>query len=84
MLRTSLYYVAPIFIWGSLGLWGLAFRAVISQRGQPIPMTPSLVFQAVAYGPIAFLVNWRAVSRRHATQARKYRVGVEGEDPETQ
>ena len=80
MTRTLLVYIMPIFVWGSLGLWGLVFRAVVLPHGEPLPLTRSLAFQAIVYGPISFLINWRTVSRRHATQARKYKVSVEDGD----
>ena len=62
----------PLFVWGSLGLWGLAFHAVIGARKGPFAVTPAIVWRAIASGPFAFFVSWRKVLKADATRARKY------------
>ena len=72
MLRTSLSILLPILVWGSLGLWGLALHALLRSRQGPLPLTPAIVFRALALGPLSFLVNWRKALRSDATRARKH------------
>ncbi len=73
MPRTLLVSVLlPVFIWGSLGLWGLALHALLGARRGPLPLTPALVFRAMACGPLAFFLNWRKIARSDATRARKH------------
>lgn len=73
MQRTLLLNVLlPLFIWGSLGLWGLATSALLGARRGPVVLTPAIVFRAIACGPVAFFLNWRKTIRSDATRARKY------------
>ncbi len=72
MLRTSLNVLIPILVWGSLGLWGLALSALLRARQGPLPLTPGIVFRAIACGPLSFFINWRKAFRSDATRARKY------------
>ena len=72
MQRTLLFNVLlPVFVWGSLGLWGLAVHALLGARRGPVPLTPTVVFRAIACGPIAFFLNWRKAARGDANRARK-------------
>lgn len=83
MARTILLLLEialPIVIWGSLGLWGLSIRTAVSDDRQGIPLTRGLVFQAIACGPLSFLVNWRKAARRIATRERKYVGGTSERD----
>lgn len=72
LTRTMIQVLIPIFVWGSLGLWGLALGALLGARkGPPLILTPGIVFRAIACGPIAFFINWRKAFRSDATRARK-------------
>lgn len=73
MQRTLLINVLlPVFIWGSLGLWGLVFHAVVGSRRGPYVLTPGIAWRAIASGPFAFFVNWRKAIKADANRARKY------------
>lgn len=72
MLNSTLRVLIPILVWGSLGLWGLAFSALLRSRRGPIPLTPTVVFRAIACGPLSFFLDWRKATRSDATRARKY------------
>jgi hypothetical protein len=71
MQRLLLEILIPVFAWGSLGLWGLAFCTLLRGRDSPLVLTPGLVFRAIACGPIAFFINWRKAMRSDATRERK-------------
>lgn len=71
MQRLLLQILVPIFVWGSLGLWGLAFSTIARRRGEPLILTPGVVFRALACGPLAFFINWRKAMRSDATRTRK-------------
>jgi len=71
--KALLQILTPIFLWGSLGLWGLALSALLGARkGPPLVLTQGLVFRAIACGPIAFFIDWRKAFRSDATRLRKH------------
>jgi hypothetical protein len=72
MLRTLFQILIPVFVWGSLGLWGLALSALLRSREDLVVLTPGIVFRAIACGPIAFFVNWRKALRSDETRVRKH------------
>jgi hypothetical protein len=72
MLRLLLQILIPVFLWGSLGLWGLAASALLRSHEDPLVLTPGIVFRAIACGPVAFFVNWRKALRSDETRVRKH------------